>query len=98
MSVFFFVYKINQFCSQVVIPPRMEENTGYKYLHLIHNTSPHSKIEWCTTRYTARRTPVPHKFTRDTKVGGAWRLPESSLRSTGFYKSENQICPALIYA
>ena len=48
-------------------------------------------FNWCTIR----RTHVPHKVTRSTKLQGLWRSSELALRSTEFRATENLIFPAL---
>ena len=50
---------------------------------------------WCTTRYKMRRTRVPCKMTRSTKLWGAQRSPELGLRNMDFRAPENLIFPAL---
>ena len=42
-----------------------------------------------------RRARVPSKITRCTKLGGAQRSPELTLRSMDFRAPENLIFPAL---
>ena len=42
-----------------------------------------------------RRTRVPCKMTRSTKLQGAQRSPELGLRNTDFRAPENLIFPAL---
>ena len=49
----------------------------------------------CTTRYTMRRTRVPCKVTRSTKLRFAQHSPELALRSMDFRAPENLNFPAL---
>ena len=51
---------------------------------------------WCMMGYTVRQILGPHNVTRSTKLRGAQRASELTLRSMEFGSLENLIFPALV--